>query len=151
LPIAAFFLVPHPNPFHDSLRSSQDLRYCSKKLIAAKLWENDETGKPWRVNVNNLPGEILLVSQFTLYGSVANKKHTPDFKTSMKSAEASVMYENFKAMVREGMGAEERVKVSFEERKQKGNHNSLQRIDISSFALLSTSLSTSLADSLRSL
>ena len=39
------------------------------------------------------------VSQFTLYGDVGNKKHVPDFKHSMKSAEAREAYGAFKAMV----------------------------------------------------
>ena len=84
--------------------NEEALRYCSKKLVAAKLWEN-EAGKPWRTSVSNLEGgEVLLVSQFTLYGTVAGKKHTPDFKRSMKSERASEMYEAFKEMVVAGMG-----------------------------------------------
>ena len=39
------------------------------------------------------------MSQFTLYGDVGNKKHVPDFKHSMKTAEALEAYGAFKAMV----------------------------------------------------
>ena len=43
--------------------------------------------------------ELLLVSQFTLYGSVGNKKHVPDFKYSMKSDAAAEAYNEFKEIV----------------------------------------------------
>ena len=44
------------------------------------------------------------VSQFTLYGDVSNKKHVPDFKHSMKTAEALEAYGAFKAMVAQAHG-----------------------------------------------
>ena len=75
-----------------------DLKYCAKKLCAAKLWANEE-GKGWRKSVKQLDYEVLLVSQFTLYGEVTNKKHVPDFKLSMKSEKALETYTAFKAMV----------------------------------------------------
>jgi D-aminoacyl-tRNA deacylase len=55
--------------------TTRDLAYCAKKLIACRLWEN-ENAKPWRKSVRQQDYEVLLVSQFTLYGDVSNKKHT---------------------------------------------------------------------------
>jgi len=51
-----------------------DLEYCARKLCAAKLWGNEE-GKGWRKAARQLDYELLLVSQFTLYGDVSNTKH----------------------------------------------------------------------------
>jgi len=73
-------------------------KYCAKKLCAAKLWAN-EAGKGWRKSVKQMEFEVLLVSQFTLYGDITNKKHTPDFKLSMKTEQAHEAYESFKAHV----------------------------------------------------
>ena len=52
--------------------SAVDLQYCAKKLCASKLWEN-EGRKRWRQSVKQLDLEVLLVSQFTLYGDVSNE------------------------------------------------------------------------------
>jgi D-tyrosyl-tRNA(Tyr) deacylase len=41
------------------------------------------------------------VSQFTLYGTLS-KKYQPDYKKSMKSAEAQIMYNKFLDMLRDG-------------------------------------------------
>ncbi|GMH56282.1 hypothetical protein TL16_g10238 [Triparma laevis f. inornata] len=78
--------------------TEDDFQYCAKKLCASKLW-NNEAGKPWKQSVVHMGFEILCVSQFTLYGSVANKKHCPDYKLSMKNASARVAYERFKEIV----------------------------------------------------
>ena len=51
---------------------AEDLLYCARKLCGAKLWEN-ESGKSWRQSVRQMEYEILLVSQFTLFGEVTNK------------------------------------------------------------------------------
>ena len=60
--------------------------------------------------MKQLQHEVLLVSQFTLYGSVSNKKHVPDFKTSMKSGAASEAYSEFKALVAREYGDASKVK-----------------------------------------
>ena len=74
-----------------------DLRYCAKKLLGAKLWAN-ENDKAWRQSVKQLDYEVLLVSQFTLYGSLANKKHSPDYKDAMKSEQASADFDAFASL-----------------------------------------------------
>ena len=74
-----------------------DLQYCAKKLLGAKLWPN-ENEKLWRQSVKQQDLEVLLVSQFTLYGSVANKKHSPDYKDAMKSEQASANFDAFASL-----------------------------------------------------
>jgi D-tyrosyl-tRNA(Tyr) deacylase len=80
---------------HDT---ATDLEYCCKKLLACKLWEN-ESGGMWRHGVKQKGYEVLLVSQFTLYGTLS-KKNQPDYKLAMKSVPAEQLYSNFLAMVR---------------------------------------------------
>ena len=77
----------------------QDLDYCCKRLLASKLWPNDNGGQ-WRHGVKQRGLEVLCVSQFTLYGKLT-KKHQPDYKHSMKSVKAKEMYETFLGMLKE--------------------------------------------------
>jgi D-tyrosyl-tRNA(Tyr) deacylase len=81
---------------HDTIA---DAEYCSKKLLACKLWEN-ESGGQWRHGVKQKGYEVLCVSQFTLYGTLS-KKNQPDYKLAMKSVPAEQLYRSFLAMVRE--------------------------------------------------
>ena len=74
-----------------------DLEYCCRKLLGCKLWDN-ESG-PWRHSVMQKGMEVLLVSQFTLYGKVG-KGNKPDYKLSMKSDPAREMYQSFLDLVR---------------------------------------------------
>jgi D-tyrosyl-tRNA(Tyr) deacylase len=84
-----------------------DLEWCTKKLLAIKLWEN-ENGGMWRQHVKQKEYEILCVSQFTLYGTLS-KKNQPDYKLAMKSVQAEEMYNTFLDMLRKGY-VEDRIK-----------------------------------------
>jgi D-aminoacyl-tRNA deacylase len=78
--------------------TEQDLQYCCKRLLGCKLWEN-ENGGQWRHSVIQKQYECLLVSQFTLYGTLS-KKHQPDYKLAMKAIPAEQLYRQFVEMVR---------------------------------------------------
>jgi D-tyrosyl-tRNA(Tyr) deacylase len=78
--------------------TQDDLEYCCKRLLACKLWEND-AGAGWRHGVKQRGLEVLCVSQFTLYGTLS-KKHQPDYKLSMKNAQAQEMYNRFLEMLK---------------------------------------------------
>jgi D-tyrosyl-tRNA(Tyr) deacylase len=78
--------------------TEQDLKYCCKRLLAAKLWEND-TGGMWRHGVKQKDYEVLCVSQFTLYGTLS-KKNQPDYKLAMKAEPAATLYNQFLEMLR---------------------------------------------------
>ncbi|KAG0314462.1 D-tyrosyl-tRNA(Tyr) deacylase, partial [Linnemannia gamsii] len=56
--------------------------------------EAEEPAKMWAKSVVDIEGEILCVSQFTLYGS-AIKGSKPDFHMSMKSETSKQMYHDF--------------------------------------------------------
>lgn len=75
-----------------------DIAYCAKRLLACKLWEN-EAGAPWRQSVKQKSHDVLLVSQFTLYGRLT-KKHQPDYQDAMKAVPAAALYEEFVNLVR---------------------------------------------------
>jgi D-aminoacyl-tRNA deacylase len=76
----------------------EDLPECCKKLLACKLWSNDSGGM-WRQSVKQKQYEVLLVSQFTLYGTLS-KKFQPDYTLAMKSEPASALWSQFVSMVR---------------------------------------------------
>jgi D-tyrosyl-tRNA(Tyr) deacylase len=70
-----------------------------RKLLALRIFE-DEDGRMNR-SVTDVGGEILCVSQFTLYGD-ARKGNRPGFTEAAPPEEAEPLYER----VREGLGAE---------------------------------------------
>lgn len=82
----------------------QDAEHCCKRLLACKLFANDSGGM-WRHSVKQRNLELLLVSQFTLYGKLS-KKNQPDYKHAMKNIPAETLYNQFLEMVREQYEAE---------------------------------------------
>lgn len=54
-----------------------DLEWCTTKIVNARLFDNESTGKPWALSVKSAKKQILLVSQFTLHGFFSGSK--PDF------------------------------------------------------------------------
>jgi len=81
---------------HDT---EDDLKHCCRRLLAAKLWENDNGGM-WRHGVKQKGLELLCVSQFTLYGKLS-KKNQPDYKFAMKAVPAERLYNQFLEMLRD--------------------------------------------------
>lgn len=79
--------------------TEENLVECSKKLLAAKLWEN-ENGGQWRHGVKQKNYEVLCVSQFTLYGKLS-KKNQPDYKLAMKAIPAEQLYSKFISTLKE--------------------------------------------------
>lgn len=76
---------------HDTI---DDIIYCCKRLLTCKLWDNDN-GQSWRQSVKQRDYDCLCVSQFTLYGTITKKSPSPDYKYSMKSIPAKVLYNQF--------------------------------------------------------
>ncbi|KAK8791856.1 hypothetical protein WA158_005233 [Blastocystis sp. Blastoise] len=64
----------------------------SSKILTTRLWE-DDNGKAWSKNVMEIGGEVLLVSNFTLYGGLKKKK--PDYHSSMAPDPARKLFEEF--------------------------------------------------------
>jgi len=51
--------------------------------------------------VKQMSYELLLVSQFTLYGTISKKNLAPDYKNAMKSEPARLLYGQFLEMLRQ--------------------------------------------------
>ncbi|CEJ57032.1 Putative D-tyrosyl-tRNA(Tyr) deacylase [Penicillium brasilianum] len=62
------------------------------KVLKAKFWP-DENGGQWKKNVQDIEGEVLCVSQFTLYGKM--KKNKPDFRDAADAITARKLYDYF--------------------------------------------------------
>jgi D-aminoacyl-tRNA deacylase len=60
------------------------------KTLNMRLWENNE-GKAWTSSVMDIGGEVLAVSQFTLYGILKGNK--PDFHGAMPAEQAKDLFD----------------------------------------------------------
>ena len=60
------------------------------KLLNLRIF-SDENGKT-NLDLKNIGGELLIVSQFTLYADTT-KGRRPSYVSAMKSAEAKILYE----------------------------------------------------------
>lgn len=72
--------------------TEKDLRYIADKAIGLRIF-TDENDK-MNLSVQDVGGEILVVSQFTLYGDCRKGKR-PSFSSSMEPVTAKRMYEEF--------------------------------------------------------
>ena len=80
-----------------------DLGWMTKKIINLRIF-NDDEGKMNR-SVQDIGGDILLISQFTLHGST-KKGNRPSFIKAAKSDFANVMYERFIKVLEQSLGKE---------------------------------------------
>ena len=76
---------------HDD--SSKDVEYLVKKIINMRIFSS-ETSDNFEKSLIESKKEILVVSQFTLYGEL-NKGRRPSFIESAKSDYALEIYEQF--------------------------------------------------------
>ena len=80
-----------------------DLGWMTKKIINLRIF-NDDEGKMNR-SVQDVGGDILLISQFTLHGST-KKGNRPSFIKAAKTDFANVMYERFIKVLEQSLGKE---------------------------------------------
>jgi len=80
-----------------------DLGWMTKKIINLRIF-NDDEGKMNR-SVQDIGGDILLISQFTLHGST-KKGNRPSFIKAAKPDFANVMYERFIKVLKQSLGKE---------------------------------------------
>ena len=80
-----------------------DLGWMTKKIINLRIF-NDDEGKMNR-SVQDVGGDILLISQFTLHGST-KKGNRPSFIKAAKPDFANVMYERFIIVLEQSLGKE---------------------------------------------
>lgn len=78
--------------------TEQDADYVAKKIAGLRLWE-DEEGKMNRA-IDEVDGEILSVSQFTLYGDV-RKGRRPSFIEAARPEKAEPIWNYFNEALRQ--------------------------------------------------
>lgn len=72
--------------------SATDSHYIISKSTGLRIFEDDNG--LMNLSVSDIGGEILVVSQFTLYGD-SRKGRRPSFSASMPPAEAQEFYDGF--------------------------------------------------------
>lgn len=78
--------------------SLEDMKYMEEKIKGLRIFE-DEEGK-MNLSLKEVGGEILLISQFTLYGD-ARKGRRPSFIEAAKGYDAEKIYETMIKDLRE--------------------------------------------------
>lgn len=76
----------------------EDVKYLKDKVINLRIFE-DEEGK-LNKSLIDVGGELLIVSQFTLYGD-CRKGRRPNFMDALAGEEAKILYEDFIKSCRE--------------------------------------------------
>jgi len=74
-----------------------DVRWMAEKISGLRIFE-DETGK-MNLSVADLGGQLLSISQFTLYGD-CRKGRRPNFMAAAKPEQAEVLYDKFNDTLR---------------------------------------------------
>lgn len=81
-----------------------DINYIVKKIKFIRLF--DDNDGIMNIDINNMDGSILSISQFTLYGD-ASKGRRPSYSKAMKYDEAQKLYNHFNdTLIREGLKVE---------------------------------------------
>lgn len=78
--------------------TEEDMKYIADKIIRLRVF-SDENDK-MNLSLEDVGGEMLVISQFTLYGDCSHGRR-PYFGDAMNPTDANKMYEKFVAYVRE--------------------------------------------------
>ncbi|EKY26219.1 D-aminoacyl-tRNA deacylase [Clostridium celatum] len=78
--------------------TEEDMKYIKDKIINLRVF-NDENDK-MNLSLLDVKGELLLISQFTLYGD-ARKGRRPNFMNALGGDEARKFYEKFIEMMKD--------------------------------------------------
>lgn len=78
--------------------TEEDMKYIKDKIINLRVF-SDENGK-MNLSLLDIKGELLLISQFTLYGD-ARKGRRPNFMNALCGEEAKEFYDKFIEIMKE--------------------------------------------------
>ncbi len=81
----------------------QDVTFVADKCANLRIFE-DENGK-MNISIKETAGEVLIISQFTLYGETA-RGNRPAFTLAAKPETAMVLYEAFVERMKENLGTQ---------------------------------------------
>lgn len=81
----------------DEQDTEADVQYTVEKIIGLRIF-NDEEGK-FNLSLEDVKGEMLVVSQFTLHGD-CRRGRRPSFSTAARPEKAVPYYEKFVESVR---------------------------------------------------
>ncbi|KAJ5233916.1 D-aminoacyl-tRNA deacylase [Penicillium citrinum] len=84
--------------------SEKEAENVVNKILKAKFWP-DENGSQWKKTVQDIEGEVLCVSQFTLYGKMS-KGNKPAFHEAADATTARRIYDHFYHKMQESYKAE---------------------------------------------
>ncbi len=73
--------------------SEAELDWLIKKCLNLRLFP-DSDGKPWSKTIQDIKGEVLVISQFTLYGD-CRKGRKPSFSSAAPPDQAERLYDQF--------------------------------------------------------
>ena len=78
--------------------TEEDMKYIKDKIINLRIF-SDENDK-MNLSLLDIQGELLLISQFTLYGD-ARKGRRPNFMNALGGEEAKSFYDKFVEIMKE--------------------------------------------------
>ena len=78
--------------------TERDLSWMARKIVELRIF-NDSEGK-LNLSLQDIQGELLVVSQFTLYGD-CKKGRRPSYSNAAPPAEAERLYERFLEIIRQ--------------------------------------------------
>ncbi|KAH8685786.1 deacylase [Tricladium varicosporioides] len=80
--------------------TEKDAEHLASKVLKMRLWDDDK-GDRWKQSVQDINGDVLCVSQFTLLAST-KKGSKPDFHGALGGEQAKELYQLFVSKVRQG-------------------------------------------------
>ncbi|CCC69614.1 hypothetical protein NCAS_0D00330 [Naumovozyma castellii] len=84
--------------------TKEDVDKLARKVVNLRIFE-DEQDNFWKQSIKDVKGQILSISQFTLYAKT--KKGTkPDFHMAQKGHIAKELYDDFLQVMRNELGDE---------------------------------------------
>jgi len=84
--------------------TEKDAAALAAKVLKMRLWD-DEAGNRWKRSVQDIGGEVLCVSQFTLLAST-KQGSKPDFHGAMGGEQAKMLYQSLFSQVQKGYDVE---------------------------------------------